>query len=155
MKLPAEIAHKQLDEYRQQFEAGEADALFLALLFCAKYGLLMPDWLDWELHQVWHRFIKREADNLGDAFGITWPKGKHKSAYLKRRRLTFAVYSRVQELCRDKAIGDALFEEVGEEFNIGKTLASEYYYAAKRLVDNPPIAARLLIEPYISQSLKR
>jgi len=131
MKLPCEVVDGQLDEYRQQFESGDADAVFHALLFCAKYEVVMPDWLGAELHHVWRRFIRREADDLGGAFGITWPKGKHKAAYLKRRRLKFAVFNRVTELHRDRPLDASLFAEVGTEFGIGKTLVTEYYYAAK------------------------
>ncbi len=147
MNLPKQVTSAQLEEFRLQFEAGHADALMHALLFCAKHKLVMPDWVDWELQQAWNRFINREAADLGAAFGITWPKGQHKAAYLKKRLLKFAVYLRVCELHLNRPLDDRLFGDVGREFNIGKTLAKEYYYdAAKRT--SLPIGVKLLLEPY-------
>lgn len=33
----------------------------------------------------------------------------------------------------DTPIDEAFFERIGKEFNLGKTLAAEYYYDAKRM----------------------
>lgn len=148
-KLPPEVIEVQLEEYRLMFEAGYADALMLALLFCAKCRIAMPDWVDWELHQAWHRFVNRTADDLGEAFGIQWPKGKHKAAYQKKRRLEFDVYNRVRKSGRP--IDDQLFEDVGRELNIGKRLASEYYYSAKKKLNSMPAAAGALLKPYMKK----
>ena len=148
-KVPPEILAAQLEEYRLQFESGYADALIHALLLCAKNKIAMPDWVDWELHQAWYRFVNREAEDLGAAFRITWPKGKHKAAYLKKRRLKFGVYLRVKELHEQgQTIQPDLFQRVGEEFGIGKRSATEYYYIAKKELEHAPIAARPLLEPY-------
>ncbi|MCO6440704.1 MAG: hypothetical protein J5I81_06350 [Nitrococcus mobilis] len=163
-KLPEQVAEAQLEEYRLMFEAGYSDALMHALMFCARWGVLMPEWVDRELHRSWNRFISRSADDLGEAFGIQWPKGKHKAAYIKKRRLEFAVYGRIRELhlkpqwrvhngewhqVRNMPIDEHLFDEVGKEFHIGKRLASEYYYSVKERMSNPPIAVKSLLEPHI------
>jgi hypothetical protein len=170
LNLPPEIVAAQLDEYRLQFEAGERDALMRALLFCAKEHVIMPPWVDWELHQAWHRFIRRSVDDLGEAFGITWPKGKHKAAYLKRRRLQHAVHRRVRDLHfkqqwknvdgewvqatnPDWPLDERLFAKVGKDLGVGKKLAAEYYYAvSKSLASGPSIGVRMLLEPYIIKS---
>ena len=157
MKLREDIVQRQLDEYRVDFEAGSADALMHALMFCAKNKLVMPDWVDLELHQAWHRFINRTADDLGTAFGITWPKGKHKAAYLKKRRLQFAVYFRAVELLRqNRSIDESLFADIGRELGIGKRLVSEYYYSAKALSEHrPAIGLEMLLDPYVLKTTKK
>lgn len=146
--LPPEVIEAQLDEYRRQFESGFRDALMHALLFCGRERVVMPEWLVVELVRGWQRFVRRDAENLGEAFGITWPKGSHKAAYRKKRRLKLKVWLRVRELHKQGvAIDDAMFARVGKELGLGKTLASDYYYEAER--NKPlPVAAQMLLEPY-------
>ena len=38
-----------------------------------------------------------EAKELGEAFGLAWPKGKSMAAAKKRRRHMFAVYNAVND----------------------------------------------------------
>jgi hypothetical protein len=53
----------------------------------------------------------------------------------QRRQLRFQIYNRVQAIPRSERtpIDEALFERVGDEFDIGKTLCNKLYYQAKKL----------------------
>lgn len=69
-------------------------------------------------------------------FGAPFPKGANIRARRKKRTLMFAVLNevrRIRDSDPERTIDAHLFEEVGAKFNIGKTLADEYYYAALHL----------------------
>lgn len=54
------------------------------------------------------------------------------SALKKKREFKYAVFNEVEQARRaGTAVDEHLFETAGKKFNIGKTLASEFYYEAK------------------------
>ncbi len=60
--------HRELDQRRGEFEAGNRYALFLALCVCAEEGVPMPYWLADALLQVKSKINKQPA-SLHDLFG--------------------------------------------------------------------------------------
>lgn len=130
-----------LEEQRQLFENGDRFALMLAIRVCANHDLPLPEWVSRAYIRAFDRVLNYHSKSWDEVFGNPVPKGVHLSALRKRRKLMFGVFNRVHGLLSaspDMPIDEALFEKVGKEFNIGHSLASEYYYAAKRLL--PPIS---------------
>src|SRR5690606_29325883 len=124
-ELPDDVVQSLLRDEREKFEAGDATALFAAILWCGRSERPLPKWIVHEFAQAWHRYLEREtAANLGEAFGIAWPKGKHAAAYRKKRRLEWDVYGDVCDAYKKgAALDEALFAKVGRKHHIGKKLA--------------------------------
>jgi hypothetical protein len=120
-----------LNELEANFLDGDNNALILAIRHCGNEKLVMPEWVVDGFFKATNDFYKLKVKSLGEAFGMYWPKGKQFPAARKAREIGFSVYSRVRELSQSMPIDEGLFEVVGEEFNIGKTKASEYYYSKK------------------------
>ena len=104
---------------------------------CARCGLAMPEWLSRAYLRRYDAVLNLRAGSWDDpaAFGRPYKKGANLTAMRKRRRLRFAVLAQItmvrwQE--PDTPIDENLFERVGKEFNVGKTLCAELYYEAIR-----------------------
>jgi len=136
------IAHQELKRLRCDFEAGNGSALMSAIRKCANHELVMPEWVAAEYIKRFDLILNYESASWDDVLGRPIPKGAHLNALKKRRELKFKVYQAVRARiaptleCPDGVPVDAeLFEAIGKELGIGKTLASEYYYTAKALVE--------------------
>lgn len=117
-----------LNGFRQNFERGNKDALIQAIRFCFDQELVAPKWVVSAFFSATNRWYQLETKELGAALGLAWPKGKNLSAARKRRRLTCAVLIEIIKATESgHAIDDELFASVGKKFNIGKTLAKQYY----------------------------
>lgn len=136
------VAHQELKRLRGDFDAGDGIALMLAIRKCANHDLLMPEWVAAEYIKRFDLILNYEAASWDDVLGRPVPKGMHLDSLKKRRELKFKVYEAVLERTgptlnpTDRPpVDDGLFEAVGKELGIGKTLANEYYYAAKALIE--------------------
>lgn len=150
---PEEILQLGLEEMRQQFYAGDRSRLIAAIRYCGRYKLVMPEWVVDEFHKGTNDWFAYRVKEIGESLDLTWKEtygSRHINALKKRRSLKHTVYFRVRELHADGMglpISDEVFDIVGKELNIGKTLASEYYYAAKQGL-YMPAAAKALLEPF-------
>lgn len=128
---------KSLDECRSRYEGGEKLELMRAIRICANHDLVMPEWLWKGYITAFDTVMGARAKSWDDVFGMPWPKGTHLNAVRKKRELKFSIWNGVRGICErspETPIDVALFERVGKEFNIGKTLASEYYYEVARVM---------------------
>lgn len=138
MALPDHVIAITLLDLQRQYEQGDGNALIRAIRFCGHYELVMPEWVVQAFHTATNRWYRLEVKELGDAFDLAWPKGKHLKAARKRRENRLKVYFRVKELSEQgESIGDELFERVASEYNLNKSLAAELYYQAKRMSTVP------------------
>ena len=122
----------ELEHLRAQYEQGEKFALMSAIRKCANHDLIMPRWVGAGYIAAFDIILNYRSKDWNEAFGLPIPKGAHLTASRKKRELEFAVFNEIVNIRRsdpDQAIDAVLFEGVGEKFNIGKTLAEEYYYA--------------------------
>lgn len=62
-------AMEELEARRLLFEAGDKGALFEALVFCAHFQAVIPDWLADVLIESERQFESGEIAHLGDIFG--------------------------------------------------------------------------------------
>ncbi|WP_111748622.1 hypothetical protein [Salinisphaera orenii] len=114
------------------YEQGNPQALLTAIEFCARIGEPMPRWVAdayCTRFEAWRDFEHKE---LGEAFGVAWPKGKSFES-AKRKPHAGHVYGWVkcQHDVNEKPIDDELFEEAARFFNTNKTDAKQLYRAGK------------------------
>jgi hypothetical protein len=125
-----------LDGCKEKYENGNQWALMQALYVCAREGASLPKWVAHAYVKAYEAARTGHAKSWDDVFGSPYPKGTHFRKVIKHHEILWPLYSRAKEIVQtnpNQAIDESLFEQVGEEFNIGKTLASEYYYEAKDL----------------------
>ncbi|HET7831818.1 MAG TPA: hypothetical protein VFK88_02525 [Gallionella sp.] len=129
-------ALRKLDDYEKNFVA-DGYWLMTAIRTCANHDLPLPEWAAKAYIKAYDTVNNARAKSWDAVFGNPFPKGRHLNADRKRRMLTFAVWNEVTKMLSMKpntALDEGLFETVGKKFAIGKTLASEYYYTAKNLL---------------------
>lgn len=127
-------AIKQLEDWGTKFKQ-DADMywVLLAIRMCANHDLRLPDWTAAAYIGAFDKVHNAREKSWDAAFDSPYPKETHLNAVRKRRLGRLQVWSLVQEIRKkdpDRPIDQWLFEEVGAELGIGKTLASEYYYEA-------------------------
>lgn len=129
--------HQRLLECRERFRAGEKFALMQALRICANHDLPMPEWLSIAYISAFDKILNHKSKSWDEVLGPAIPKGKHLASLRKERQFGLSVALEVR--CRHKQQGlnidPEMFEAVGKKFNIGKTLASDYYYKYKKFYD--------------------
>jgi hypothetical protein len=131
-------ALQELDALEQRFLAGDRYALALALRDCAAHALPMPDWVADAYIRGFDAVHTYQADSWEQLFGPVIPKGKHLLKLRREFEQSIAVYLEVQrrhEQGGREPIDDALFESVGEKFDLGKTTVAKYYVEEKRRMD--------------------
>lgn len=143
-----------LDKEWEAHEAGDKMALFGAIRLCANHDLPLPEWAARVFITGYDKVLNHLAASWDEAFGQPFPKGKHLAAARRNRMLRCAVWLKVKEiteqaspsgpgrpLLRRPPIDVNLFERVGREFGINRTLASELYYQAKKMFALPSDSA--------------
>jgi len=128
-------ASADIAECEEAFYSGNHIMLFYALYRCSLYAIPAPRWARYELQAGLHRYQNFEVKEFGEAFGISRPKGMNLNAEHKRVTSAFPLYQHIEDLrTQGKKVNEALFEEAGKRFHLGKTLAQEYYYDVKRVL---------------------
>ena len=109
-------------------ESGSGYFIFRALIFCARWDILMPDWAGRALRKHFGRWTAYEVRTLDEAFNFRYRKGKHLRAARLKRELSPPVYERIMELKRQgQPIDQNLFRQVGKEFQISRERVRVYY----------------------------
>jgi len=138
---PEPFGAATLESLRTEFEAGDKSRLIAAMAFCARHGLVMPEWVTSAFLPGANQWLQHDVKELGDALGVSWPKGQQQPAARQKNKLMWAVFNKIDELHRTpanpdgKPLDDELFERVSVEFGIKKTVAKEYYSDAKRWLE--------------------
>jgi len=133
-----------LESLRTEFEAGDKSRLIAAMAFCVCHNLVMPEWVANAFLPGANQWLHHEVKELGDALGVSWPKGMQQPAAQQKKKLMWLVFNRVEELhCTPtnpggEPVGEYLFELVAGEFGIKTSGARDYYYSAKYWLDGDP-----------------
>ncbi len=130
----------RLEQHRLAFEAGNRFSLPTAIRICANHDLPLPDWASKAYIAAFDQVLNARAASWDEVFGKPYPKGTNLAATRKRRTLKYAVALRINAVLGSEPhtpIDEALFERVGAEFHIGKTLAAALYYAAPEGLRRP------------------
>ncbi len=136
-----------LDAYQVDFENGNSYTILKAIKYCGNEQIIMPEWLVDAFYKITNKFNNFEVKTLDEAFGFEWPKGMHLNKMKKKRNQQFKVYFKVCDYIKSgNPIDDNLFDKVGDEFHIGKSLVKDYYYDQQKRMgcDINPIAKKLM-----------
>jgi hypothetical protein len=115
-------------KYRQ--DSGFKDVLE-TIFICFVSSFPIPRWCVDAFTKAFAPVGMNEAKSWDDAFGRLHKKGAHVSAKRRKETVGFAVYQEINRIRTEtptRPIDEGLFDEVGDKFGIGKTLADEYYY---------------------------
>jgi hypothetical protein len=122
----------RLDACKFEFESGHQKSLMLAIRICANHDLPLPDWAAKAYIKAFDRVNDGLDKSWDSVFGMPYPKGTNLNSIRKKHVTKLKVWHDVKDtirMNRETPIDAALFEKVGKKHAIGKTLASEYYYA--------------------------
>lgn len=155
--LYAWVALHDLDLEERRYQDGDQGALLAAVATCAHYDLVMPDWVATNFLKAYRRGIHFQVRSWDEVFGRPLKKGRHLANARKRWEERLAVYNRVREILatkQDTPIDEALFELVGSELGLSKTVATELYYETKKMFGELPTTmagavACALLAPYV------
>ncbi|GHA74954.1 hypothetical protein [Cognatilysobacter bugurensis] len=121
-----------LEALEQRFASGDKRAVLTAVRICAANNDLLPQWAAEAFVKAYESVRLHKVASWDDAFGRPHPKGTHLASMRKRRELRGRVFTAVNAASRDgRPIDAGLFEDVGEQLGIGKTLASELFYETR------------------------
>ena len=137
MNLPLTqyLAKSRIEDYRRQFEAGDAKAMLAAIQQCALSGIPMPCWVADAFNRAYNAVDQARVGSWDKAFGRPYKKGTHLAATRKKRQQTFAVLEVIAHLIsRDpgRPTDVGFFEDMGAMLDCKATRAAELYYDAKK-----------------------
>ena len=127
-----------LDDGEKRFATGDRGSLLVAIWYCAKKRQPLPEWASKVFITAYESGVGGEVKSWDDVFGKPYPKGSNLNAIKKRLEKRGALTNRIRQMKNKDpsiAIDVALFEKVGSEFGVGKTLANEYYYEVKHWME--------------------
>jgi hypothetical protein len=119
---------KVLESLEERFEGGEKRALLYAIRCCLHLRRPLPEWLRVAFLDAYDSATGFEIKSWDDAFGRPHPKGMHLEIEKRNLELRPLIIQRVEALRAEKPIDKALFEQIGEELNLGGTTVSDIYY---------------------------
>ena len=118
----------------EDYKQGNKWALMQVIWVCAQKKIPLPEWATKEYILAYETAQSGKARSWDDLFDRPYPKGTHLNAVYKKHKTLWPLFWYVRKFLEENPntpIDDCLFETVGQKFNIGKTLASEYYYEAR------------------------
>ena len=153
----------ELRELYNIYRMGNKAAIMEALFICSLNSLTIPRWCEVAYLAAYRKIQQYRARSWDDVFGRPHQKGVHLIGKQLKREQSLLVYRRIKDVnknnlfgkrekefidgspIRDKngrikhynpsAIGEKLFERVGMEFNMHKTLAEKFYYDWKKCLE--------------------
>lgn len=130
------LALHELERLRVGFLEGSKAAMLEAVSLCAWHDLMMPDWLARGFLNAYRSVtLNYEAATWDAVFGAP-NVGVHLEDARRRRRLGPQVWLAVNKLRQEgRATDDLLFEDVGDQVGVKKSLAKQLYYAFQKKVD--------------------
>ena len=131
----AAILNDTLEQIMGDYYQGNRIQLFHAIIYCGRYGIVLPPYIRHEVEEAFRRYNRAEVMTLGEAFGIgnRVKDGKHLEAERKRIAKEVEVYREVKrQNAEGIGISPELFHIVGKPFGISGGVARRYYYEVER-----------------------
>lgn len=123
---------------KELFENENKWCLMQTIWSCARDNVPLPDWAAKAFIEAFESCRTGSKKSWDDLFDSPYPKGTHHKAVQKKHAIQWELFNSVQLMLKEKpetVIDNEFFTLVGKLFNIGRTLASEYYYEAKKMAD--------------------
>jgi hypothetical protein len=126
-----------IESRKAQIKKGDGFEVLSCIKWCINHGLVSPVWLCKEFNKRYDSVLNLKAKSWDDplSFGKPYKKGFNLNAAKKQKHKMYAVYAEIKRRLNSSPkppIDDHLFEIIGKQFAIGKTLAKEYYYKAEK-----------------------
>ena len=130
-----DLARRFQEKGRELYEAGDKSEFMRCLYWCIRSDEPIPPWLKEALEQIMADRRSGKFKSWDEPFGK--PLGnKHQATVRRDAKVIVPLFDRVQELSESgRAIDKKLFEDVGKEFGVGGTVASDLYYDALRAIN--------------------
>ena len=129
-RILAALNAEMLEGRREAVEAGDGEALLIAVLDALVAREPFPGWLGDALIAAIRRYQQHDAHSLDEAFNVKRPAGYRRGAARDRRKIGAMVVYDINQMARAGAvIDDELFEAVGNLHGVGKTTAKGYHYS--------------------------
>ncbi len=129
----------QLDDLEERFVKGEKFALMEALYICSSSDLPIPDWAAKAYTKCFNQVRWAYVGSWDEAFGRPFEKGTHVAKIRRHDRLKVEVYIKLRRYLKnnpDVPIDEHLFELIGKEVGISRSLANKLYYEGKDFLDD-------------------
>jgi hypothetical protein len=124
----------------------DESALLEAIFYCAMYSLPLPAWCAKSFFIKFLKVKNYKAKSWDEVFGYPHKKSTNLCSKRKRLEKAYKVYQKIKKIKKENPsipIDSQLFDQVGLEFNLGKTLTEKYYYFLK---NNPDTYRWLMYE---------
>jgi hypothetical protein len=130
-------AADHIQSRKKQIEKGDGFEVLSCIRWCINHGLVAPSWLCKEFNKRYDSVLNLKAKSWDDplSFGKPYKKGFNLKAAEKEKYKKYTIHAEIIRRLNSKPkppIDDYLFEIVGEQFGIGKTLVKEYYYKVEK-----------------------
>jgi len=119
-------------DYRKDFEAGDKNALLWVIMICCQCNWRMPEWAREAFYDIYWRGLYAEFESWDDVFGKPWGGGQRRAITRHKQKY---IWARVRILHKKEGapINNELFERVGKEFGVSRSVASRFYYELEQL----------------------
>lgn len=129
----------ELEKYKSAYEQGDQFSLMTAIRECADNKLPLPDWAAKAFIEAYDTVnnAMSKSNSWDEVFGLPYSKHTRLPALQKKIKNIYSVWldiKKAKAINPSTPIDAALFESVGKKYNIGKTLASDYYYEAVKII---------------------
>lgn len=123
------LLKKELEALRKIYEAGDKGALFAALLICAHFQAVMPDWVADALIESKRRYECGELACIGDMFGKPARGKAQRKAAARYRALEGDVFHRLgQWRVRGGTFNaDECFDQIKDDLGCGRRDVEKIY----------------------------
>jgi hypothetical protein len=129
-KWVAEYFEKML---KRDFETGDKSVLLYAIYACLEMRRPMPEWVRAAFLDACEAAERFEIKSWEEVFGRPVPKGTHLKRQKRDAALPLIIIDAVEALkAEGRKVDKDLFKQVGKEWGINATRASEIYYAERR-----------------------
>jgi hypothetical protein len=118
---------------KREFEAGDKSVLLYAIYACLDSRRPIPEWVRVAFLDACEAAERFEIRSWEQVFGRPVSKGTHLKLRKRDAGLPLIIIEHVEALKRaGRKVDKGLFREVGKEWGINATRASEIYYARRR-----------------------
>lgn len=126
-----------IDACEALFLSGNKWALMQVINLCAQESKPLPAWAAAAYMEAFKKVQTKEVKSWDDVFGAVLLKGQHRNSLHKKNTKMWELYNYAQQLLNEKPstpVDLSFFDGIGKRFNVGRTLASEYYYEAQNVL---------------------
>lgn len=134
-----------MDECGSRYHAGDKMALMHAIAHGAMFDMALPDWAADAYMRSYRDVMQWRVGSWDDVFGNPVPKGKRLAKLREHHIMWPKVTGAIKEILDADPctpIDDQLFERVGDELGVGKTLVKKVWYGLNPALRGHAIRAK-------------